>query len=142
MSFLASSRSFESLMGTTLDDIKMEEAFSALHDEAVMKAAALSQCIYLFVEGDSEDIPNSILNHTWKPALSKAGLKTRSLYQTRHTFATLMLDSGETPGWVQSMMGHNSLKMILEHYYSYIKAYRRDEECSFMENTYQPIMGE
>jgi hypothetical protein len=28
---------------------------------------------------------------------------------------------GELPGWVQKMMGHESLKMILERYYSYIK---------------------
>lgn len=98
---------------------------------------------YVFLNKNNVPLlPNSILNHTWKPALEKAGLRPRSLYQTRHTFATLMLDSGETPGWVQSMMGHNSLKMILEHYYSYIKAYKRNEGSSFMENTYLPIMKE
>ncbi|HDL07773.1 MAG TPA: site-specific integrase, partial [Desulfobacteraceae bacterium] len=32
-----------------------------------------------------------------------------------------MLDAGELPGWVQKMMGHASMKMILERYYSYIK---------------------
>lgn len=76
--------------------------------------------------------------HIWKPALKKAGLKPRSLYQTRHTFATLMLDAGGLPGWVQKMMGHESLKMILERYYSYIKNYQRDDGSAFMENVYNP----
>ncbi len=43
-------------------------------------------------------LPNSINYHIGKPGLKKAGLKPRSLYQTRHTFATLMLDAGEVPG--------------------------------------------
>ena len=83
-------------------------------------------------------LPNSILYHIWKPALEKVGLKPRSLYQTRHTFATLMLDAGELPGWVQSMMGHESLKMILERYYSYIKNYERDDGKAFMEKVFRP----
>lgn len=83
-------------------------------------------------------LPNSIHFHVWKPGLRKAGLKVRSLYQTRHTFATLMLDGGELPGWVQKMMGHESLKMILERYYSYIKNYERDDGQAFMEKVYGP----
>ena len=38
--------------------------------------------------------------------------------QTRHTFATLMIDAGEDIGWVQRMMGHSSLQMIYTKYYS------------------------
>lgn len=81
-------------------------------------------------------LPSSINYHTWKPALKKAGLEPRSLYQIRHTFATLMLDAGELPGWVQSMMGHESLKMILEKYYSHIQNYQRDDGNAFMENVF------
>ncbi len=83
-------------------------------------------------------LPNSINYHIWKPALKRAGLKPMSLYQTRHTFATLMLDAGELPGWVQQMMGHQTLKMILERYYSYIKNYQRDDGSAFMDNVYKP----
>jgi len=38
-----------------------------------------------------------------------------------------MLDGGELPGWGPKMMGHESLKMILERYYPYIKNYQRDD---------------
>lgn len=94
---------------------------------------------YVFLNQSGRPLlPNSINYHIWKPALKSAGLKPRSLYQTRHTFATLMLDAGELPGWVQKMMGHASLKMILERYYSYIKNYQRDDGSAFMENVYGP----
>jgi integrase len=81
-------------------------------------------------------LPDTTNFHVWKPALKKAGLAPRSLYQTRHSFATLMLDGGELPGWVQQMMGHESLQMIHEKYYSHIKNYQRDEGSAFMEKVY------
>ena len=98
-------------------DIKMLppviDAMKALRHEAMFKSP------YVFFNKNKKPLlPGSINYHIWKPALKKAGLKARSLYQTRHTFATLMLDGGELPGWVQQMMGHESLKMILEKYYS------------------------
>lgn len=83
-------------------------------------------------------LPGSINYHVWKPALEKAGFKPRSLYQTRHTFATLMLDSGEHPAWVQRMMGHKTMKMILERYYKHIKNYQHEEGSAFMKYAYSP----
>ena len=47
-----------------------------------------------------------------------------------------MLDGGELPGWVQKMMGHETLQMIHDRYYSYIKNYQRDDGRAFMENVY------
>ena len=79
--------------------------------------------------------------YVWKPALKKSGLEHRSLYHTRHTFATLMLDAGEHPGWVQKMMGHETLQMIYEKYYSYIKNYERDEGSAFMEKVFTPTLN-
>lgn len=81
-------------------------------------------------------LPGSTNEHVWKPALRKAELEERRLYETRHTFATLMLDGGELPGWVQKMMGHETLQMIHDRYYSYIKNYQREDGRAFMENVY------
>jgi len=47
-----------------------------------------------------------------------------------------MLDAGEHPGWVQKMMGHETMQMIYEKYYSYIKSYDRDEGSAFMEKVF------
>ena len=87
-------------------------------------------------------LPDSMNQHVWKPALRKAGLAERRLYETRHTFATLMLDGGEIPGWVQKMMGHETLQMIHDRYYSYIKNYQRDDGSAFMQNVHNPINGQ
>ncbi len=87
-------------------------------------------------------LPDSMNQHVWKPALRKAGLEERRLYETRHTFATLMLDGGELPGWVQKMMGHETLQMIHDRYYSYIKNYQRDDGSAFMENVYNAMNSE
>ena len=81
-------------------------------------------------------LPDSMNQHIWKTTLTKAKLADRRMYETRHTFATLMLDAGELPGWVQRMMGHETLQMIHERYYSYIKNYQRDDGKAFMDNVY------
>jgi len=125
----------------SIRDIKMlPPVVEALRDQ---RKATMGKSDYVFLNFYGRPLlPNSVSFHIWKPALKKAGLKPRSLYQTRHTFATLMLDAGELPGWVQKMMGHASMKMILERYYSYIKNYQRDDGSAFMDNAYNPSVKE
>jgi len=43
-------------MSMTYDDYARERAIDDLHDEAVMERAKWEQCIYLFVEGESEKV--------------------------------------------------------------------------------------
>ena len=57
----------------------------------------------------------------WKNALEKAGVKYRTLYQMRHTFASMMITNGENVLWVSSMMGHTTPEMTLRRYTRYIK---------------------
>jgi integrase len=96
-----------------------------------------SDYVFLNQYGNTLD-PGPMNFYVWKPVLKKLGLEPRSLYQTRHTFATLMLDAGEHPGWVQKMMGHETLQMIYEKYYSYIKNYEREEGSAFMDKVFNP----
>src|SRR4030067_1078951 len=42
---------------------------------------------------------NNLRHRVWYPALAKAGLRKRTRYQTRHTFASLMLSYGGDPLW-------------------------------------------
>ncbi len=45
--------------------------------------------------------PLNVSNLTWRvyyPALRRAGLIDRPLYNLRHTFAVFMLEAGENPG--------------------------------------------
>jgi integrase len=121
-------------------DIKMlPPVMEALRDQR-KQTMGKSEYVFLNQYGKPLD-PDPTNFYVWKPALKKAGLEARSLYQTRHTFATLMLDAGEHPGWVQKMMGHETLQMIYEKYYSYIKNYERDEGSAFMDKVFNPSMN-
>jgi integrase len=69
----------------------------------------------------------NLRRRVWRPALKAAGLKRRDLYNTRHTFATHALASGEDPGWVAKMLGHTTLTMLMTRYYRYVpNLVRRD----------------
>jgi integrase len=116
-------------------DIKMlPPVIEALRDQ---RKETFGKSDYLFLNQYGIPLDPSPTNlYVWKLALKKSGMKQRSMYQTRHTFATLMLDAGEHPGWVQKMMGHETMQMIYEKYYSYIKNYERDEGSAFMERVF------
>lgn len=52
----------------------------------------------------------------WVPAMKKAGIRYRRPYQTRHTYASMMLSAGEHPMWVAKQMGHTDWTMIARVY--------------------------
>ena len=57
----------------------------------------------------------------WIPALKKAGVKYRKPYQTRHTYASMMLSAGENLLWVSKQMGHKNPAITLKAYGRFIK---------------------
>ncbi|WP_454825343.1 Arm DNA-binding domain-containing protein [Paraburkholderia xenovorans] len=52
----------------------------------------------------------------WRAALKHAGVRYRNPYQTRHTYASMMLSAGEHPMWVAKQMGHADWTMIARVY--------------------------
>ena len=70
-------------------------------------------------DGGSLNITN-LRERVWKPALRRAGLRYRTMYQTRHTFATVMLAAREDIGWVANQLGHTSVEMVIRRYHRYI----------------------
>ncbi|WP_324731024.1 Arm DNA-binding domain-containing protein [Pseudomonas paeninsulae] len=52
----------------------------------------------------------------WVHALKKSGVRYRRPYQTRHTYASMMLSAGEHPMWVAHQMGHRDWAMIARIY--------------------------
>lgn len=59
----------------------------------------------------------------WIPALQNLGIPYRNPYQTRHTFASMMLNRGENPMWVAQQMGHKDWGMIRRVYGRWIPNY-------------------
>lgn len=52
----------------------------------------------------------------WERVLRRARLRYRRPYQTRHTYASMMLSAGEHPMWVAGQMGHSDWTMIARVY--------------------------
>ena len=82
--------------------------------------------------GGPLDLTN-IRHRIWYPTLARAGLRLRDLYQTRHTFASLMLHSGEDPAWIALMMGHTTTKMLYECYAAFIRHRTRQDGAAYLE---------
>jgi len=92
---------------------------------AQLKAVGL-RSTYVFPNqvGGPRNVGN--MRRVWRRALKKAGLRLRPMYQARHTFATMMLDLGETPGWTATQLGH-SLETFFRRYARFIPNHGRQD---------------
>lgn len=88
--------------------------------------AALEAQLKLFGAPDGWVFPNpftkkrwkneSKITRRWKRALAAAGIRYRRPYQTRHTFASMHLSSGENVMYVAQQMGHADWSMLIKVY--------------------------
>ena len=58
----------------------------------------------------------SKITRRWTAALARAGVRYRRPYQTRHTFASMMLSAGENIMYVAQQMGHADWSMLVKVY--------------------------
>lgn len=68
----------------------------------------------------------------WRPCLKRLGIRYRSPYETRHTYATMMLMAGMTPAFAARQMGH-SIEQFLRIYSKWIDGGRNDVEMGKLE---------
>lgn len=96
-----------------------------------------SPYVFLSKDGGLIDLDN-LRNRIWYPTLKRARLRSRRMYETRHTFATLMLGSGENPHWVARMMGHASTDMLFKHYSRWIPNLTHQDGSAFLSQWKKP----
>lgn len=68
----------------------------------------------------------------WTPALKVLGIRYRPPYNTRHTYATIMLMAGMTPAFCAKQLGH-SVEMFLRTYSKWLDGGQNDLEMQRME---------
>jgi integrase len=135
----------QGLVGGAETDLKTEGSYRVIDmlpttEEALQDQLAGTQGkgAYVFsnARGGPLDLTN-IRHRVWYPTLAKAGLRRRDLYQTRHTFASLMLQAGEDPAWIARMMGHTTTKMLYAHYAAFIWYRTRQDSAAYLEQVRQ-----
>ncbi|WP_296896093.1 site-specific integrase, partial [Thiohalocapsa sp.] len=66
--------------------------------------------------GQPWETDGQIRKTAWAHTIRRAGVRYRSPYQTRHTYASTLLSAGENPMWVANQMGHADWGMIRRRY--------------------------
>ena len=69
------------------------------------------------------------MRRIFKPLLKRAELPDIRLYDLRHTFATLWLESGEHPKILQEILGHSRISVTL-YTYSHVIPHTQREAMS------------
>jgi len=75
---------------------------------------------------------SQIRKTAWIPALKKAVIPYRNPYQTRHTYASMLLSAGEEPMWVAQQMGHKDWGMIRKRYGRWIPEIKQEAGSKIM----------
>lgn len=63
----------------------------------------------------------SLIEHHWRlrvfaKALEKAGLRRIRIHDLRHTYASLLIQAGESLAYVRDQLGHHSIKVTVDIY--------------------------
>jgi integrase len=72
-------------------------------------------------------------DHYWTPCLKRLGIRYRTPYNARHTYATIALMAGANPNYVARQMGHKNAKMLFEVYSKWIDGADRGREKAKVE---------
>jgi integrase len=100
--------------------------------EAETRLKFRSPYVFTSREGGPIDLDN-LRKRIWYKTLKLARIRPRRMYETRHTFATLMLASGENPHWIARMMGHSSTDMLFKHYSRWIPNLTHRDGSAFLD---------
>lgn len=79
---------------------------------------------YLFLDKKGKFIKEKKIAYRFQCLLNKINMEKNTLYSTRHTFASLMLQGGEDALWVSKQLGHRDLSTTLKYYVKYINEYK------------------
>jgi integrase len=71
--------------------------------------------VFLSASGRPKDKDNW-RNRTWGKILEAAGLRRIRIHDLRHTFASLLLQQGESLVYVKDQLGHSSIKITVDIY--------------------------
>lgn len=76
-----------------------------------------------------------VRRYYWMPTLQRLGIRYRKPYNTRHTYATMMLMAGMKPAFCAKQLGHD-VKVFLETYSTWLDGDADELEMSRLEASF------
>ena len=128
---------------TKTSSIRIVELTSRARDALERQRAATQLAggaVFCGDEGEAFTTTDDPLKAWWKPAMKLSGLRHRDARQTRHTFATMCLTAGITPGWVAQQLGH-APEMFFRVYSQWIEGADKGAERRKLDAFLSPETG-
>ena len=93
----------------------------ALRDRRLLKAVGVGkndisdELVFLNPSGGILD-PDNLYHRYFLPVLAKSGIRKIRLHDLRHTFGSLLIQSGASSVYVKEQMGHSSIQVTVDTY--------------------------
>jgi integrase len=128
---------------TLLEELRMHKARQSEKRLQVGEAYHDHDLIFCTSVGAPRDRGNVVKREFW-PLLKQAGLRRIRFHDLRHTFATLLIDQGESPKYIQAQLGHASIQVTMDRYGHLLpdvnqQAARRLEDSLFGASVRKPL---
>jgi len=85
--------------------------------EEAMRTGRNELPVWVFASGEGTPLDvHNVSKREFAKCLEKAGLRRIRFHDLRHTFASLLLQNGESPQYVKEQLGHSSIKITVDVY--------------------------
>ncbi len=101
-------------LGAAQEVRELEEA--ATTQEAGQSSSKVKPVPWVFADEQGNMFHHNYLRNLFHRLLKAAGLRRVRFHDLRHTFASLLLQQGESPVYVKEQMGHSSIQVTVDLY--------------------------
>jgi integrase len=98
--------------------------------DAAMKGDSLAA--WIFVGPTHQRMGNELVRNAFQACLTAAGLRHVLFHDLRHTFASLLIQQGANPKYIQQQLGHGSISITLDIYSHLFHGDHRHQSISSM----------
>ena len=112
------------ISSTKTNEIRTIDMLDIVFDTLKNKASnkeILSEYIFPTKKGTPYSDSSTISKNYWKPIVKNLDIPYHPLYNSRHFFASFMLQNNEDIAWVSKMLGHKDISTTLKYYAKYIR---------------------